>query len=55
MSFTFKELGIPGLILVQPLVFPDERGFFQIYLPLPGGTNGPCARTTTCRSINYDP
>ncbi|HOX31114.1 MAG TPA: dTDP-4-dehydrorhamnose 3,5-epimerase [Spirochaetales bacterium] len=28
MSFTFKELGIPGLALVQPRVFPDERGFF---------------------------
>lgn len=29
MPFEFKKLSIPGLILVEPLVFHDERGFFM--------------------------
>ena len=28
MPFTFKELEIPGLVLITPKVFFDERGFF---------------------------
>ena len=24
----FKRLGIPGVMLVEPVVFPDQRGFF---------------------------
>jgi len=28
MPFTFKKLEIPGVILVTPKSFPDERGFF---------------------------
>lgn len=25
----FKELEIPGLIIIEPKVFTDERGFFM--------------------------
>ena len=28
MSFNFKEVSIPGLLLVEPKVFNDQRGFF---------------------------
>ncbi len=28
MPFSFKRLSIPEVILVEPKVFPDERGFF---------------------------
>ena len=28
MSFAFEPLAIPGLVLVKPRVFPDDRGFF---------------------------
>lgn len=28
MSFRFKELDIPGVILIQPKLFQDGRGFF---------------------------
>ena len=28
MPFKFIELEIPGLVLIEPLVFNDERGFF---------------------------
>ena len=28
MPFEFKKLSIPDLILIEPKVFPDERGFF---------------------------
>ncbi len=28
MPFSFKPLSIPEVILVEPAVFPDERGFF---------------------------
>ncbi|MBP7736892.1 MAG: dTDP-4-dehydrorhamnose 3,5-epimerase [Spirochaetes bacterium] len=28
MPFTFTSLDIKGLVLVEPRVFPDERGFF---------------------------
>lgn len=32
MSFTFKALSIPDIILVEPEVFPDTRGcFFEIF------------------------
>lgn len=32
MPFEFQPLAIPGLVLVQPKVFPDERGFFlEVY------------------------
>lgn len=29
MPFTFKELELPGLFLVEPKVFGDERGYFK--------------------------
>ena len=29
MPFKFRELEIPGLILVEPMVFSDDRGFFM--------------------------
>jgi len=29
MSFNFKKLEIPDLILIEPKVFSDERGFFM--------------------------
>jgi len=28
MPFIFKELAIPGVLLIEPRVFPDDRGFF---------------------------
>jgi|SRR5208283_1431653 len=28
MPFTFKELSLPGVVLVTPQVFGDDRGFF---------------------------
>ncbi len=28
MPFTFQPGGLPGLVIVQPRVFPDARGFF---------------------------
>jgi len=28
MSFTFTKLALPGLILIKPRVFDDDRGFF---------------------------
>ena len=28
MPFNFKKLNIPDVILVEPQIFPDERGFF---------------------------
>lgn len=32
MSFTFRALSIPDIILIQPEVFPDTRGcFFEIF------------------------
>jgi dTDP-4-dehydrorhamnose 3,5-epimerase len=29
MSFTFTNLELAGVVLVEPRVFPDERGFFM--------------------------
>jgi len=28
MPFEFEKTNIPGVILVKPKVFPDNRGFF---------------------------
>jgi dTDP-4-dehydrorhamnose 3,5-epimerase len=28
MPFTFTKLAIPDLVLIQPRIFPDDRGFF---------------------------
>ena len=28
MPFTFEPAGLPGLVVIQPRVFPDDRGFF---------------------------
>ena len=28
MPFTFEPGGLPGLLIIQPRVFPDDRGFF---------------------------
>lgn len=28
MPFTFKPTGIDGLVVIEPRVFPDDRGFF---------------------------
>ena len=29
MRFTFKNLQIPGLVLIEPKAFVDQRGFFM--------------------------
>jgi len=29
MPFTFTRLAIPDVVLIEPRVFPDERGFFM--------------------------
>jgi len=29
MPFSFKRLAIPDVVLIEPRVFPDERGFFM--------------------------
>ena len=29
MPFNFKKLSIPGLLLIEPAIFKDERGFFM--------------------------
>jgi dTDP-4-dehydrorhamnose 3,5-epimerase len=29
MTFEFKKLGIPDVIVIKPKVFEDERGFFM--------------------------
>jgi dTDP-4-dehydrorhamnose 3,5-epimerase len=29
MSFNFTRLAIPDVVLIEPAVFPDERGFFM--------------------------
>ena len=29
MSFTFKSLSIPDVVLVEPKILPDDRGFFM--------------------------
>lgn len=37
----FKKLEIPGPVIVEPVVFPDERGFFkEIYKRTPFLANG---------------
>ena len=28
MPFRFEETGLPGMFLIEPRVFPDDRGFF---------------------------
>ncbi len=28
MSFTFKKLALPGLVLIEPRIFTDDRGYF---------------------------
>ena len=35
MPFNFKRLEIPQVILVEPRVFPDERGFFMETYKMP--------------------
>lgn len=29
MPFTFTECSLPGVVVIEPTVFPDERGFFM--------------------------
>jgi dTDP-4-dehydrorhamnose 3,5-epimerase len=29
MAFQFRETGLPGLLLIEPKVFADDRGFFM--------------------------
>lgn len=29
MPFQFTQLGLPGVVLIEPRVFPDTRGFFM--------------------------
>jgi len=29
MPFTFRPLDIPGLVLVEPRTFGDQRGYFR--------------------------
>ncbi|HOD12703.1 MAG TPA: dTDP-4-dehydrorhamnose 3,5-epimerase [Candidatus Omnitrophota bacterium] len=35
MPFTFHQLNIPGPLLIDPVVFHDERGFFKEVFKLP--------------------
>ena len=35
MPFTFKRLEIPGVVLIEPKVFKDERGFFMETYQMP--------------------
>ena len=35
MPFTFKTLGIAGVILIEPKVFEDDRGFFMETYKMP--------------------
>jgi len=35
MPFAFKRLGIPGVVLIEPKVFEDERGFFMETYKMP--------------------
>jgi dTDP-4-dehydrorhamnose 3,5-epimerase len=35
MPFAFKKLEIPGVVLVEPKVFEDERGFFMETYKMP--------------------
>jgi dTDP-4-dehydrorhamnose 3,5-epimerase len=35
MPFAFKTLDIPGLVLIEPRVFEDERGFFMETYKMP--------------------
>lgn len=35
MPFNFKSLEIPGVVLVEPRVFPDKRGFFMETYKMP--------------------
>jgi dTDP-4-dehydrorhamnose 3,5-epimerase len=41
MPFTFTQLAIPEVILVEPKLFPDDRGFFaEVYKALDFKNNG---------------
>ncbi len=35
MPFAFKRLGIPAVVLIEPKVFEDERGFFMETYKMP--------------------
>lgn len=35
MSFTFKKLAVPDILVVEPAVFKDDRGFFAELYKLP--------------------
>ena len=35
MPFSFKKLEIPGVVLIEPKVFEDERGFFMETYKMP--------------------
>jgi dTDP-4-dehydrorhamnose 3,5-epimerase len=35
MPFTFKRLGIPAIVLIEPKVFEDERGLFMETYKMP--------------------
>jgi dTDP-4-dehydrorhamnose 3,5-epimerase len=35
MPFAFKRLGIPGVVLIEPKVFEDGRGFFMETYKIP--------------------
>jgi dTDP-4-dehydrorhamnose 3,5-epimerase len=54
MPFEFKSLEIPGLVLIQPQVFGDERGFFfELYKHSDfarGGIKGPLVQDNYSRS-----
>lgn len=39
MSFKFKRLKISDVILIEPKVFNDERGFFMEVIPLVSWVN----------------
>jgi len=29
MPFEFEELGLPGVLLIRPKIFRDDRGYFR--------------------------
>lgn len=35
MPFAFKKLDIPGVVLIQPKIFEDDRGFFMEIYKMP--------------------
>jgi len=55
MPFDFQNLEIPGVVLVKPKVFPDERGFFMETYKMPdfvaAGIKGHFVQDNHSRSV----